>query len=113
MPSLTASRNETEQRWPGELQPALVRLLDRGAQRFAADVGVGLEPRHAFVRPVVDDAPRFFGLTICAIVAAPPGAGEIRARQVHARARDLTAVDPALHVDLVIRRRAARWCARS
>ena len=45
----------------GELQPALVRGLDRGAERFAADVGVGLEPGHAFVGPVVDDPPRFLG----------------------------------------------------
>jgi hypothetical protein len=44
-----------------ELQPARVRGTNGGAERLAADVGVGLEPRHAFVGPVIDNPSRFIG----------------------------------------------------
>ena len=95
MPSATASRNDTEQRCPGDLQPARVRGLDRRAERLAADVRVGLEPGHAFVGPVVHDALRLFGGADLRHRRGAARAGEVRAREVHSRAGNLAAVDAA------------------
>ena len=91
----------------GELQPALVRRLDGGAERLAADVGVGLEPRHAFVGPVVDDAPRLFGRADLGHRRRPAGTGQVGSGEVHARPGNCAAIDRLLHVDLVIGRGAA------
>ncbi len=41
---------------PGDLDPLLVRLRDRRPQLGAANVGVRLDPRRPFRRPVGDEA---------------------------------------------------------
>ena len=89
-----------------ELQPALVRLPDRCAQRFTADIRICLEPGHALVRPVIDNPSRFFRAKIWAIVAAPPAPVRYGPVRCIRGPGNLTVVDAALHVDLVIRRRA-------
>jgi len=43
----------------GDLDPAPVRLGDRGAELGASDVGVGFEPGRALGHPVVDKMPCF------------------------------------------------------
>ena len=107
MPRRTASRNETEHS-ARKLQAARVSGADRRAKRVATDVGVRLEPGNAFIGPVDDDPPRFFGGATCAIVAAPPGPVRYGPVRCMPRARDFTPLDGRLHVDLVIRRRPPR-----
>ena len=83
-----------------------MRRFDGSAKCFAADVGVRLEPRDTFIRPVVDDAARLLRRADLRHRRGAARAREIRASEMHAGTGDLAALDPLFHVDLVIRRRA-------
>ena len=91
----------------GELQTTLVRRHDGRAQHFPADVGVSLEPRHAFIGPIVHDAACLLGRSDLRHRPGPAGPGEVGTREMQPRPRCLAAIDRLLHVDLVVRRGAA------
>src|SRR5207249_2038288 len=76
---------------PRELQAALVRLFDRRAERGAADGRVRLEPRHAFVGPIVDDAPRLLRRRHLRHRRRSARTCEIWAGEMNARSRRLAA----------------------
>ena len=107
MPSSTASRKLTEQRWPVTFTPRLCASLIVARQLGAPDIGVGLDPGGALRGPVRDETPRRLGRVHHGHAAATLGPREVRCRQMDAGTGHRAPVDVLPEIDLGVGRPAA------